>query len=528
VTRVYLSYDRQDAGAVRRLADALEQRGMKVWRDPMNLSPGVSWEGEVERGLREADVFLALWSRNSAESDWVEREAQYGHLLGKLVCARIDGGMDLDELPRFCRSYALQDIYPRALRGMSDPYERLVGAIRAVSGKKIMLEDRPLASEPQALANSRRGHELLPGLLRDRERSAPREVRYGNALRELSRSAWGHVRFGVERFITTNPGDSGEGALSTLYAAIEESNDASTWGLFGDLIAPFEPMAAFAAYRRAGLPPDYVETLVPARERREAYLESPSGRNRSGVRAALATVAALVVLAGAGVVGITQLGSRPSESPIQISSAVTSPGEPMASATRADPAPVQPAEAPQPEWAEVQPQAGPSAAIPPAGRTGDLPSLPPAPPPPPPPPPPVAVEPAPPPPALPVSEPAPVSLPEPAPPIPLGVIKLCRAGPLAPGERAEYVELDESIGKFALRVSQGGADRIYERNKACLDDLSRRIPRPDGTYLEGRDLLFPRDMLVIPADLPGPAWMSIGAPAAAGELAPAREATPPP
>jgi hypothetical protein len=512
VSRVYLSYDRRDAGFARRLSQVLEQRGMKVWRDPMNLAPGGNWDGEIERAMRQSDVYLACWSRNAVESDWVEREAFHAHLLGRLICLRIDGSLDLDELPRFCRGYAMQDLYPRALRGSADPYERLVGAIKGVAGRKITLEDRDLASEPQALANSRRGLELLPGLLKDRERNSARESRYGNALRDLSRSAWSHVRFGVERFITTNPGDSGEACLAPLHTAVEESNDASVWTLYGDVLSPFEPLAAYSAYRRAGLPPDYVESLIPDRDRREAFADSPSGRSRSGARAALATAAALLVLAGAGVVGVTQLGGARSGDAIQISSAVVSStaSEPAATVQRAEPEPAPVAEAPQPKWAEVQPQGGPSADVRSAGRTGDLPSLPP----PPPPPEPVAALPA------PEPAPAPASVAEVTPPsaselrplpptLPISrVMRLCRAGPLAPGERIETVLEDESIGKFALRVSQGGADQIYERNRACLDDEARQISRPDGSIIAGRDLLFPRDVLIIPAGLPGPGWMA--------------------
>jgi WD40 repeat protein len=61
--RVFLSYGRRDAKALAdRLRADLEARGYDVWQDTERIRSGKQWDQQIEEGLRDAQVFVALLS----------------------------------------------------------------------------------------------------------------------------------------------------------------------------------------------------------------------------------------------------------------------------------------------------------------------------------------------------------------------------------------------------------------------------------------------------------------------------------
>jgi proline dehydrogenase len=48
---VFLSHNSKDKPAIRELADALEDRGVRVWLDERELIPGRPWQEELEPKL---------------------------------------------------------------------------------------------------------------------------------------------------------------------------------------------------------------------------------------------------------------------------------------------------------------------------------------------------------------------------------------------------------------------------------------------------------------------------------------------
>jgi WD40 repeat protein len=68
--RVFISYAHSDGATLAaRLADELYQAEYTIWWDQGGISGGASWSREVEKGLDDADVVLALLSRASDVSD---------------------------------------------------------------------------------------------------------------------------------------------------------------------------------------------------------------------------------------------------------------------------------------------------------------------------------------------------------------------------------------------------------------------------------------------------------------------------
>ncbi len=62
MTKVFISYVRENREAVQRLADQLTAGGLDVWFDLKDLSPGVRWKDEIRRGIRAGGFFLACFS----------------------------------------------------------------------------------------------------------------------------------------------------------------------------------------------------------------------------------------------------------------------------------------------------------------------------------------------------------------------------------------------------------------------------------------------------------------------------------
>jgi hypothetical protein len=64
---VFISYVRENAREVDSLQRALEQAGIKVWRDKADLWPGDHWQRVIRNAItRDALVFIACFSQESA------------------------------------------------------------------------------------------------------------------------------------------------------------------------------------------------------------------------------------------------------------------------------------------------------------------------------------------------------------------------------------------------------------------------------------------------------------------------------
>lgn len=89
VTRVFISYAREDQAVVRALAEGLQRAGLDVWWDT-NLGAGEAFRGSIEEQLQRSDVILVVWSKRAKLSRWVLDEAEMGVQRGTLLPLRID------------------------------------------------------------------------------------------------------------------------------------------------------------------------------------------------------------------------------------------------------------------------------------------------------------------------------------------------------------------------------------------------------------------------------------------------------
>jgi hypothetical protein len=60
MARIFVSYSRKNKDFCRRLTDELQKRDLDFWVDWEGIPPTVDWMKEIEKGIEEADTFLAV------------------------------------------------------------------------------------------------------------------------------------------------------------------------------------------------------------------------------------------------------------------------------------------------------------------------------------------------------------------------------------------------------------------------------------------------------------------------------------
>ena len=89
MTKVFISYSREDRDYAHRLADLLVAKGFDVWWD-WNLIGGSDFRKSIREKLAAADKAIVLWSPNSIKSSFVIDEAAFARDAGKLVPVLIE------------------------------------------------------------------------------------------------------------------------------------------------------------------------------------------------------------------------------------------------------------------------------------------------------------------------------------------------------------------------------------------------------------------------------------------------------
>ena len=82
---VFISYAHQDKAFAKRLADRLENEGMRVWWDFDRLKGGQDWQKEIERAIKQCNFFLIALTPDSVTSEWVGNEITYANKSRKTI-----------------------------------------------------------------------------------------------------------------------------------------------------------------------------------------------------------------------------------------------------------------------------------------------------------------------------------------------------------------------------------------------------------------------------------------------------------
>jgi len=87
--QVFIAYAHEDDKLAGLVAALLEGLGYTVWWD-LEIPPGSRFDRVIQEAVAAASCIVVLWSKHSADSDWVLEEAEEGRARGILVPAVVD------------------------------------------------------------------------------------------------------------------------------------------------------------------------------------------------------------------------------------------------------------------------------------------------------------------------------------------------------------------------------------------------------------------------------------------------------
>ena len=128
-----MSYSREDTVKQRRIVRELRERGINIWVDVENLTPGTpTWEREIEKAIRGATGIVVLLSPESNNSEWVRREISFGEQHRKRIFPVLIEGDDHTSTPLRLANHQRVDLRTKFEAGLDE----LAAAIRDYIGVK--------------------------------------------------------------------------------------------------------------------------------------------------------------------------------------------------------------------------------------------------------------------------------------------------------------------------------------------------------------------------------------------------------
>src|SRR5215216_523165 len=83
--KTFISYSRKDKDFALEFAREMKSAGYSVWLDQLDIPTGARWDDQVEKSLRECEVFLIILTPASVSSDNVKDEIGYAIDHGKRI-----------------------------------------------------------------------------------------------------------------------------------------------------------------------------------------------------------------------------------------------------------------------------------------------------------------------------------------------------------------------------------------------------------------------------------------------------------
>lgn len=126
----FISYSREDTVKQRRIIKELRSRGINLWVDTENLTPGTpTWEREIEKSIRAATGIIVLLSPESNNSEWVRRELSFGEQHRKRIFPVLIEGDDNTSTPLRLASHQRVDLRTKFEAGLDELALALKGYI---------------------------------------------------------------------------------------------------------------------------------------------------------------------------------------------------------------------------------------------------------------------------------------------------------------------------------------------------------------------------------------------------------------
>lgn len=135
MSRIFLSYARDDLDAARNLAEELGQAGHDVWWD-RHLHAGSRFDREIEEALKSAEAVVVIWSSASLDSAWVKDEAAEARDSERLVPVAIGSAKP----PLGFRQFHTIDFGPWKGHGRPEALDEVLDAIDSTCRSSVHQE----------------------------------------------------------------------------------------------------------------------------------------------------------------------------------------------------------------------------------------------------------------------------------------------------------------------------------------------------------------------------------------------------
>lgn len=141
----FVSYSREDTVKQRQVVKELRERGLNIWVDIENLTPGTpTWEREIEKAIRGAMGIIVLLSPESNNSEWVRREISFGEQHRKRIFPALIEGEEHASMPLRLANHQRVDLRTKFEAGLDE----LALAIKEYIGVKEEIAEK-IQSAPQ-------------------------------------------------------------------------------------------------------------------------------------------------------------------------------------------------------------------------------------------------------------------------------------------------------------------------------------------------------------------------------------------
>lgn len=131
---VFISYSSKDKMIADGICHTLEEYGIMCWIAPRDVIPGERYAREIMRGIRESQIMVLVYSKNSNQSEHVANEIDRAFNEGKTIIPfLIDSTPMNDDFNYYLARKHWMIAYPN----YSSKFRQLASSVALVVGKKL-------------------------------------------------------------------------------------------------------------------------------------------------------------------------------------------------------------------------------------------------------------------------------------------------------------------------------------------------------------------------------------------------------
>ena len=142
MTQVFLSYADEERSTAQKIRYSLMREGFTVWINTHDIGTGIDWQNAIDRGIEEADNIVYLMSPAAVQSEYCQREIEYGLALHKRIVPILAATLEPSQIPSALRNLQYIDLTDNVLE--TDYQQDESQLIRALRDNAAYHEDHKI------------------------------------------------------------------------------------------------------------------------------------------------------------------------------------------------------------------------------------------------------------------------------------------------------------------------------------------------------------------------------------------------